>query len=396
MADAPRKRRWPLYLAIALALLAVAGLWINHQLEPHRLARTVLDAVGESQGLEISFEGEPSYVLRPEPRLVLPNVVARQPGAAAPLLTAARVEVSLPWDTIWGGDDKVVITRIELDQPALDLAALSDWRESRPEAPFELPTLTQGVQVSNGRVVGGSWRINALDLQFAELRPDQPLQLESKGRFERETLVLAFDADVAIQSAGLASPFDLQAKGHLTQDALDAPWSLALAGGFDFTDTDATTPSPASGGGPGRGHLQIAKLSFESQSPLPSFEAAGNASFGEPTTLALAGTMPMWPGDWPALPEPEANADLPLEFSLAYTGAGDLSDPVSLQASRGETRLDATLVIAKVQAWLANDKRTPLPPMLGRFTAPTLEIEGFTLENVQADIVEPAPASEEE
>ena len=41
------------------------------------------------------------------------------------------------------------------------------------------------------------------------------------------------------------------------------------------------------------------------------------------------------------------------------------------------------------------DNRTPLPPMLGRFTAPTLEIEGFTLENVQADIVEPAPASEE-
>src|SRR3990167_4683771 len=99
MADTPRKRRWPLYLAVVLALLVGAGLWVNYQLEPNRLARTVLSALGESQGLEISFEGEPSYVLRPEPRLVLPNVVARQPGAAAPLLTAARVEVSLPWDT---------------------------------------------------------------------------------------------------------------------------------------------------------------------------------------------------------------------------------------------------------------------------------------------------------
>ena len=52
-------------------------------------------------------------------------------------------------------------------------------------------------------------------------------------------------------------------------------------------------------------------------------------------------------------------------------------------------------MIEEVQAWLANEERTPLPPMLGRFTAPSLEIEGFTLENVQADLVEPAPASDE-
>ena len=105
--------------------------------------------------------------------------------------------------------------------------------------------------------------------------------------------------------------------------------------------------------------------------------------------------MPKWPEDWPVLPEPEANAGLPLAFSLAYDGAEDLSDPLSLEVTRGQTRLDASLVIEEVQAWLANEERTPLPPMLGRFTAPSLEIEGFTLENVQADLVEPAPASDE-
>ncbi len=395
MADTPRKRRWPLFLVIGLVLLALGAWWVNRQLEPNRLARTVLTALGESQGLDISFQGQPDYSLRPEPRLLLPKVTARQPGAAAPLLTAERVEVSLPWDTIWGGDDKVVITRIELSQPALDLAALADWRESRPDAPFELPTLTRGVQVSNGRVVGGSWRVSALDLDLAELRPDQPLQVEARGLFEREALAAEFDGVLSMQRAGLASPFELQAKGRLAQDQLDAPWSLDLAGNFDFTTPDATTPSPASGGGPGRGHLEIAKLSFESESPLPSFEATGSATLGEPTKLELTGTMPKWPKDWPVLPEPEANAELPLDFSLAYDGAGDLSDPVSLEITRGQTRLDATLVIAEVQAWLASEQRTPLPPMLGRFTAPALEIEGFTLENVQADIVETAPASEE-
>ena len=395
MAQTPRKRRWPTILALVLGLLALAIVWINHQLEPNRLARTVLDSLGESQGLQIEFEGTPVYALRPEPRLLLTGVSARQPGAAAPLLTARRIEVSLPWDTIWGGDDKVVITRIELGQPALDLAALADWRESRPEAPFELPTLTKGMQVSNGRISGDGWHLQALVLDLPELQPDQPLAADVAGRFERDALSVEFDGDISMQRAGLASPFELQAKGRLTQDELDAPWSLALAGDFDFTDTDTTTPSPASGGGPGRGHLQIAKLSFESQSPLPSLEATGNATFGEPTTLALTGTMPKWPEDWPVLPEPEANADLPLDFSLAYTGAEDLSDPLSLELTRGETRLDARLVVADVQTWLANEDRTPLPPMLGRFTAPSLEIEGFTLENVQADLVEPAPASEE-
>ncbi|GAB2660446.1 AsmA family protein [Arenimonas aestuarii] len=385
MADAPRKRRWPLFLVIGLALLALAAWWVDRQLQPQRLALTVLAALGESQGLALSFDGPPDYALRPEPRLLLPNFTARQPGAAAPLLTARRLEVSLPWDTIWGGGEEVVVTRFELDQPALDLAALADWRQSRPEAPFKLPTLTQGVLVTNGRVVGSDWRMHALDLEFAELRPDRPFRVDAKGRFERGTLSVAFEAVSSIRRAGLASPFELQATGRVGQDELDAPWSLAVDGQFDFAN-DAE---------PGRSQLEIAALSFDGDSPLPSFNATGSANFGEPATLALTGTMPRWPKDWPVLPEPEASAELPLEFSLAYDGPADLSDPLSLEVTRGETRLDARLVIADLQAWLANEARTPLPPMLGRFTAPSLEIEGFTLENVQADLVEPAAASEE-
>lgn len=391
MPDAPRKRRWPKVLGIGLALLAAAGLWINHQLEPSRLARTVLSALGESQGLDITFQGQPDYALRPEPRLVLPNVVARQPGAAAPLLTADRAEVSLPWDTIWGGDDKVVITRIELERPALDLAALADWRESRPEAPFELPTLTKGVQASNGRIVGKGWRIETLDVGFAKLVPGQPLELDAKGRFERGTLALDFEAALSMRSAGLASPFELESSGQLNQDELDVPWSLESAGHFDF-------PDPSGGGDEdGSGRVELTNLDFKSESPLPSFKASGSADFKQSTTLALQGTLPDWPQDWPVLPEPESTAAQPLEFSLGYEGASDLSDPVSVKLARGETRLDATLVIADMQAWLADENRRPLPPMRGEFSAPALVIEGFTLEDVQARIVEsaPVPATEE-
>src|SRR5690606_25319385 len=129
MTERPRKRRWPWILGVLAGLALLAGWWLDRQLEPARLANTVLSRLGAA--------------LRPEPRLLLPGFQARVPGAAAPMFKAARVEVSLPWDTIWGGDD-VVITRIELERPQLDLDALLAWLDSRPpsDAPFELPTLT--------------------------------------------------------------------------------------------------------------------------------------------------------------------------------------------------------------------------------------------------------------
>src|SRR5690606_41897955 len=101
MTERPRKRRWPWILGVLAGLALLAGWWLDRQLEPARLASTVLSRLGAATGLELSFEGEPDYALRPEPRLLLPGFQARVPGAAAPMFKAARVEVSLPWDTIW-------------------------------------------------------------------------------------------------------------------------------------------------------------------------------------------------------------------------------------------------------------------------------------------------------
>ena len=387
MAQTPRKRRWPLYLAIALALLAVSGLWINHQMEPTRLARTVLDALGESQGLDITFDGQPDYALRPEPRLVLPNVVARQPGAAAPLLTADRAEVSLPWDTIWGGDDKVVITRIELQRPALSLAALADWRASRPQTQvLEVPTLTRGVQVVEGRISGSDWNVQDLSLDLDHLAANEPARVEFTGNFVREKLRVSGNAVLAVDKAGESTKFGLQAEGVIEREQGDLAYRLDAPHCFFHRQ------------GPEFG-VNCSESQFTGTSPLPSLRAdllSYNQGRRDGRTLfGLKGSMPEWPADWPALPEPAAQDAVPTRFDIQYLGAPDLSDPLSAKLERGATKLDATLVIAEVQAWLANEDRTPLPPMLGRFTAPSLEIEGFTLENVQADIVEPAPASEE-
>ena len=134
-----RRKRWLLTLA-ALALVAVVGgWWINRQLEPERLAATVLRKAGSALQLDLQFKGRPDYALKPEPRLMLPDFSAR--GADGKVfLSARRAEVSRPWSTLTGGEP--VITRSELQQPVLNLPGLRRWLATRPKMPFELPTLS--------------------------------------------------------------------------------------------------------------------------------------------------------------------------------------------------------------------------------------------------------------
>ena len=131
MAVSRRGRRWLLALLVLGLLLAVAGWWIDRQLEPKHLTELVLKQVGESLQLDLRFDGEPDYAFEPEPRLLIPNFSARSTDGRL-FLSAKRVEISLPWSTITGDDP--VITRIELDQPVLDLPGLRHWQSQRPQA----------------------------------------------------------------------------------------------------------------------------------------------------------------------------------------------------------------------------------------------------------------------
>ena len=95
--------------------------------------------------------------------LLLRDVVARQPGAAEPLLRARRIYLSLPWSTIRARGGDLTVQRIELDAPQLDLAALQRWLATRPPSvETRLPTLTDGLRIIDGRVFNGdaqgSWR----------------------------------------------------------------------------------------------------------------------------------------------------------------------------------------------------------------------------------------------
>lgn len=380
MADAPRKRRWPLYLAVFAVLLALAAWWVDRQLEPTRLTATVLARAGAALGLELTIDGTPEYALRPEPRLVLPNLTVRQAGAAAPLLTAARAEVSLPWDTITGGGS-LVITRIALERPVLDLAALADWQATRPAAPFELPTLTKGLHVQDGAVIGGDWRVDGLRLELPELRDGGPARLAASGAFTQAANRLDFDASAGLSTAGLASDFEFAGKGQLRGEGLDVPWTLAADGRFDASG-EAT-------------QLAIAALALASQSPVPDLDAKGQATFGDTASVELQGSIRQWPEGWPVLPAPMSASTSPLSYVVTYEGAGDFSAPLGLAVTRDETRFEGRFVLADIAGWVDAADAALLPPMVGTLSTPRMEVAGATLEGVSIQIEEDAPAEAE-
>lgn len=371
MTEPARKRRWPKFLAAFAVLLLIGTWWLNRQLEPNRLTALVLDRAGSALGWELTIDGTPEYALRPEPRLVLPRLSARQPGAGTPLLQAERAEVSLPWSTLTG-DAALVITRVELERPVLDLAALAAWQATRPEAPFELPTFTKGLRIVDGTVLGGGWALDMLDLDLPVLLPDQRADAKLSGQFERQDSFVLFEGQLGLASAGLASDFDLALEGRLRDGELDVPLSLGAGGHFDASGKTTA--------------LRLALLRLRSDSPLPDLDASGTAGFGETTTLALEGRLPSWPRDWPALPSPLAESTAAIDFTLGYSGAADFSAPLSLRLVREQTRAEAELAVPELLAWLDKPEASPLPPLRATVETPNLVVGGVTLEGVRIRI----------
>lgn len=373
MIEPARKRRWPKFLAAFAVLLLIGAWWVNLQLEPNRLTALVLDRLGQSLGLELTIDGTPEYALRPEPRLVLPNLKVRQPGAAVPLLTAKRAEVSLPWSTITG-DGSLVITRVELERPALDLDALAAWQATRPEGPFELPTLTKGLQVTEGRVIGDGWIVEALELSLPELLPGKPANVAASGRFEQPGTNVTFDATLAMAEAGLVSDIVLQAEGSLKTADLDAPYLIELDGRLDAENDPLT--------------LAISSLTLDSDGVVPDLSAKGSLALGDLLKLDLAGELAGWPADWPALPAPLSESTSPLAYTLAYGGPTDLSAGSRLTLKRDDTTAEATLALPELLTWLDRDDAGLLPPLQAKLMTPSLVVAGVTLEGVRISIEE--------
>ena len=420
----PSRHAARIVLVVALVLLAL-GLALRFALQPQRATHFLLDRIGNSLGLEITASGKAEYRLRGTPQLVLRDVVAREPGAATPLLRAERIFVSLPWSTLRAGGDVLAATRLELDAPVLDLPALQHWLATRPPSARRLPTLSAGLRIHDGSIRNDDWRIDRIDTELPLLAADQPLHAHVRGRYFDPPLAIPVDLAVAIVRPGAL--VDAQATGFATagkivverggdwrllatvklsgplrlgkDDLRITPARLGVAASYESGDTRLPfafgahgpllfdeavwTLSPAGVALRGRG--------AEASTPIPSLDARGSLALGRRLVLRLHGALAGWPQAWPALPAPLGQSRSPLPFALDYVGQPDLSGIAGLQLRRDATRFDGRFRLQDVTAWIAADNGTvsPLPPLDGKASAPRIEIAGARLDGVEITIDDP-------
>lgn len=373
---AARRRRWPWLLGALALLLAIGAIFVNAQLEPHRLAATVLGKAGEALQLRLSFRGTPEYAFRPEPRLVLPGFSAAARDGEV-FLSARRAEISLPWSTLTG--DAPVITRIELDAPVVSLPGLQRWLASRPPTPFKLPTILHGVAVREGTLRAESWSLRALSLELPHLQAGDPAQVHAKGVYAAGKTVLPFDLDATAATPGLDSPLELKLQLQLASEpAADGkrpapnPIGISLDGRYAWRDPLFT--------------LEVGKLAVVARSPLPSFEGKGKLESAQLLHLDFDAVLSRWPEAWPKLPASLAGGGEKLPVHIAYEGKRDFSDWLQLSAARDGIEIQASLRVAELQRWLAADSASPLPPLQGRLKAPSLLLDGVELEGVEVEL----------
>jgi len=370
MSLSKRARRIWIFLIGVVLLLAIGAWWVNKQLEPTKLTHTVLGKIGEELNLKFEFDGLPSYAMKPEPRLVLPNLRVINPADDKVFLSAKRVEISLPWSTILG--DTPHITRIEADDAILNLPGLQAWQATRPVTPFKIPTFTSGLEINNGQLVGTGYSISKINASLPHLEDQQPVKADISGVFRQEKTSVSFDGPLTIAKAGLNSEFTLQSKGELNLGDKPLPYQIKTAGNYASLEKSFD--------------LKSKTLSWTSESPLPNLQASLNLSFGDSLKLDSKGLIAEWPKDWPVLPAPMNHQTKNIPYELSYSGRLDFSDAIALKLSVDKSQFNSSLKIAEIQQWIEQKDGSPLPPLNGKFDTPNIELDGVSLEGISIEI----------
>lgn len=402
-------RRWLRRLLIAAATLFALSLLGTWLLQPQRLVPLILSRVGKSLALDIRADGDADVRWRGTPQLVVRQLVVREPGAKTPLLRADRVLLSVPWSTLRNRGADPVVRRIELDAPTIDLPALQAWLSKRPPSETRIPTLTDGLRATDGRIVGDAWRIEGIGLDLPALHPDHPLQLQLHGRYADASAAVPFALAAAFTRP--ANDADMLVTGTFTVErgTWRMPATVVLKGPLHLGDgTVALTPatlgmSATSASGDTRvpfalglhGPLRFADgtlaltqagVALRGADAVPTLDAHGALAIGRALSLQIDGALPRWPEAWPALPAPLSKSTSPLPIALRYRGKPDLSDATSLSLRRDAMRFDSRFRLYDVLGWATQTGGAPLPPLDGHLQAPQLEISGATLEGVDVQL----------
>ncbi len=422
--DAPPSR-WKRRLALgagALALLALLlALSLRIALRPEHVTGMVLERVGDALGLDVTASGVGEYRLRGTPQLVVRDVVAREPGARAPVLRARRVAVSVPWSTLRSRGALLQVERVELEGAVLDLPALLAWRAKRPPGETRIPTLTRGLSIADARIHAAGWRIEGLSVDLPALHPQRPVRAHVAGRYVDLPLRAGFDLQVALAKpaavTGAAAFGDVVlSREGAAGDGWRLPGKISLSGPLRLADGQVRI-TPARIGVSARYESGRTRLPFalglhgplllrdatlaiapagvalRGEGVLPVFDAHGTVALGRRLLLELDGALPGWKDAWPTLPPPLGRSRSPLPFALRYLGAADAGGIATLRLQRDATRFDARFRLPDVLRWADADAGTaasPLPPLDGRLTTPRMDISGATLHGVEIDFEDPS------
>lgn len=416
-----RARRW--FIAV-MALILVAALLAYWGSRPQRVAGLVMSQLGPALGLEITATGVSEYALRGGPRLVLRNVVARTPGATRDVLRANRIDVAVPWSTVRSRGAELAFTHVELDAPVIDLGALQSWLAARPAGESRMPTLSNGLRVRDGRVVGDGWSVEALSLDVPRVLPKQPVDARISGQVAvppsrhsrvggNPELQVAFaltfattapannatatvngtvryvQADRRLVSRIHASgplhlddgeltiaPLRFSTSARYTQGKTNLPFAFALNGPLRMQGTTFA--------------LSPAGVALRGSDVIPNIDARAAFAYSKRAALHLEGTLATWPDTWPALPAPIGQSTSHLPFALDYNGPPDFSHTTRLQLTRDDTHFDGRFRVPDVLAWIDAPPASPLPPLSGRVRTPRVEIAGAILEGVDVRLEDPA------
>ena len=411
---ARRRARWLAWLVASLVVLAIIAGVIAFLSRPPRATRLLLGAVGNALGLQISAQGG-DYRLRGTPMLDVRGLVAREPGAAQPLLRADRIVLSLPWSTIRSRGGDLTIDRIELERPIVGVAALQHWLAQRPPGPTRIPVLIRGVRIRDGRAIADGWRIDAIALDLPTLAPRRPVAATVSGRYRSDSLQAPFALNVALTSPvndtaiGIAGRIELEradwrlptnvvVSGKMHPASND--WQLQharLQASARYESQDTQVPFALGIAGTlrqAKGSVQLSPVAIAARGNglVPRLDASGIAAFSEALEIRLAGALADWPSAWPSLPSPldQSNAALPVR--LDYLGTPDLSGLATLRLSRDDVRFDGRFHPTGIASWFAADASNPLPPLDGHLVAPRLDIAGASLTGVDMTIDDQAIA----
>jgi len=405
-----RRRKIALFVIAALVLTAALLLrWLSR---PEFVTAAILGQAGKALGLEITATGVGEYRLRGTPQLIVRQVTAREPGASTPLLTAERIFIAVPWSTLRARGSDLTANRLELDAPVLDMAAFQHWQAKRLPSDTPIPTLSRGIGIVRGQVVGSGWKIEALDAELSSLAPGRALRMHLRGRYGGGELRVPADVYASLTQPG--SGAGVGVVGQITLES--AQWQLpsriklsaklrseqgvrldnaVLGAQSRYVSGDTSLPFALGVAGPlllsdKAITLQPVGVSLRGEDAMPTLDAAGGFSLTDSLRIDLDGSLAGWPSAWPALPPPLGQSGSPLPFALDYGGASDLSGIAALRLQRDQTVFDGRFRLFEILDWSdAGTKGSPLPPLTGTLKAPKLEVSGALLEGVELHMEDP-------